>query len=225
MMKYLMFFIRHIPDMPKTVFYNLKLFDFRVAVKLPVFFSRHVKVQELRKNSIRIEDCEIKPFMIEFSNSGTKGVTGFRRSFIQVSGAGQIIFKGPAALTGGASLRIGKGTLTLGRNFYANRNFSVICSEQISFGDDVLLGWDICVRDCDGHQFFVDGERTDSVRPVCIGNHVWIGAHVHILKGTRIQNDSVVGYGSIVLSPFSEDHILIGGYPAKKLKSNVSWKE
>lgn len=63
-----------------------------------------------------------------------------------------------------------------------------------------------------------------SHKPVHIGNHVWIASEVKILKGVSIADGCVIALGSIVTKSFDEENILIGGFPAKKIQDNVSWK-
>lgn len=42
----------------------------------------------------------------------------------------------------------------LGNDFYANRNLTIQCEKQILFGDNDLLGWNVSVRDTDGHRIY-----------------------------------------------------------------------
>ena len=162
--------------------------------------------------------------MIKLGIEGVQGVSDHRKGFLMIGKEARVTFNGKASLSRGVSIRSQRGTIVFGQNFYSNCNMSVICSREIVFGNDVLLGWDISIRDCDGHKVYVDGVLSQGVKPVHIGDHVWIGAHVDILKGVRIPSGSVVAYRSCVLQPFEEENILIGGYPAKQLKSNVRWE-
>lgn len=56
-----------------------------------------------------------------------------------------------------------------------------------------------------------------------IGNNVWVGSEVTLLKGTVIPDGSVVGYGSIVTKAFDEESVIIVGSPAKIVKRNIRW--
>ena len=56
-----------------------------------------------------------------------------------------------------------------------------------------------------------------------IGNHVWIGANVTILKGVSIGDGSIVAAGSVVTKSIPEA-CLAAGVPAKVIKENVQWK-
>jgi acetyltransferase-like isoleucine patch superfamily enzyme len=53
--------------------------------------------------------------------------------------------------------------------------------------------------------------------PTKIGDRVWIGANVTILKGVTIGNDAVVGAGSVVTKDIPAKAIAVGN-PAKVIK-------
>ena len=56
-----------------------------------------------------------------------------------------------------------------------------------------------------------------------IGNHVWIGRRVDLLKGTKINDNSIVGFGSVVTGNIDESNVVIAGFPAKVIKTGVNW--
>jgi len=68
-------------------------------------------------------------------------------------------------------------------------------------------------------------ERTDIpilkqgniVKPVRIGNDVWIGTRVIILPGVDIGDGSVIGAGSVVTKNI-EPYSIVGGVPAKLIR-------
>lgn len=95
----------------------------------------------------------------------------------------------------------------------------------IDIGRDCMFAYDIDVRTGDSHSV-VDtktNKRINYAQNVQIGDHVWIGSHVSILKGIKIPDNSVVATRALVTKPFSEENILIGGIPAKKIKDNITW--
>lgn len=53
---------------------------------------------------------------------------------------------------------------------------------------------------------------------VQIGNNVWMGRGVMVLKDSIIGNNSIVGTGSVVTKKF-DDNQIIAGVPAKVLKN------
>ena len=57
----------------------------------------------------------------------------------------------------------------------------------------------------------------EDVKPVTIGNDVWIGRDAKILKGVRVGNRVIVGASSVVVRDI-EDDLIVGGNPAKIIK-------
>lgn len=52
--------------------------------------------------------------------------------------------------------------------------------------------------------------------PICIGNDVWIGASVIVLKGVSIADGAIVAAGSVVTKSIGTNEIW-GGVPAKQI--------
>lgn len=99
-------------------------------------------------------------------------------------------------------------------------------STNITIGDDCMFSYGIHVRTTDSHPLYDEfNNRLNPADDILIGNHVWVGADVMVLKGSRISNGSVVGARSIVTSSLeSRDNSMIVGSPAKVIKENVNWK-
>ena len=55
-----------------------------------------------------------------------------------------------------------------------------------------------------------------------IGNHVWIGKDVTILKGVHIADGAIIGAGVVVKD--IPARCLAVGNPAHVIKENVEWK-
>lgn len=98
------------------------------------------------------------------------------------------------------------GNLSIGSNCYFNNNCSITCLESISIGTDSTFGNNLVIVDHDhdfkNHCGFIKA-------PVVIGERVWIGANVTILKGSNIGNDSVIAAGSIVSGSIPANSIYI----------------
>lgn len=96
---------------------------------------------------------------------------------------------------------------------------------MITFGDNVLLGDNVIIRDNDGHKIFYEGKQKDNIKPISIGNHVWIASHVIVLKGTVVADDCVIGCNSLLAKPFKDNNCLIAGNPAKVIQEHIEWRK
>jgi acetyltransferase-like isoleucine patch superfamily enzyme len=104
----------------------------------------------------------------------------------------------------------------------------IICGEgkKVSIGKDCMFAFDISLRTTDSHAIVdaISNERINFADDIIIGDHVWVAAHVIILKGTEIQKNSVVALKSLVTKKFHEDGIVIAGVPAKVIKKGINWE-
>lgn len=99
----------------------------------------------------------------------------------------------------------------------------VICAaSSIEIGNQCLLGADVQIVDTDFHPLSAANrrfERADdkiACAPVVIGDNVFLGAGVRVLKGVTIGRNSVVGAGSIVAQSIPPD-VVAAGAPARVL--------
>lgn len=120
----------------------------------------------------------------------------------------------------GAKIYVNKGaTLCLGGG-YINHNLNLSCFESISIGTGVVISENVCIRDSDDHT--IAGSSKPITQPIVIGDHVWIGMNVTILKGVTIGNGAIIAAGAVV-SKNVPDNALVGGVPARVIKTGVSW--
>ncbi|MCM3363692.1 acyltransferase [Niallia sp. Sow4_A1] len=226
-MRKVMLLIKLLFSMPKTLYFNFKAFPFKQAIKLPILISYNTKIADVSRGTCVING-KITRFMIKVNfTNGSDGVNQSLKNsgFICVKKEGKLIFNGKANFASGVSIRVDKGTLVFGENFDCNRNCFFACRERIEIGDNVLFGWSVSVRDSNGHTIYniLDNSKDKNTEPVTIGNHIWVGANVDILKGTEIADDCIVGYNSCVTKKFKEKNCTIAGYPAKIVRENVGW--
>jgi len=208
--------------LPKTIYFNFKVFPVKIAIKLPIAISNNVQIKKIYKNSINIESDKIKFFMIKIGFGGSNAIREKKGIiYLNKKKGGKLIFKGSAKFSTGITLYNNTGITSFGNNFSANKNLFISCDNKITFGENCLLGWDVTIRDSDGHTILPEKE---SFKEILIGNHVWICAKVDILKGNVIGDNCIIAYNSCLTGFKCENNNLIGGYPAKLLKNNINWK-
>lgn len=220
--------LRSIRALFNTIRFNFSVFPFKTAVKFPCYIGSSFKFQKLYKNTVEIKGTIKRGMICIGTDHGSFGVECNRYNYWSVDKKCKVIFNGKIRLAHGCSLRCDQnGIIEFGKDNSFNQNFFCASNSVIRFGDDVLGGWNISVRDCDGHPVFdlSSGEQKANIKPVNIGKHVWIGAETKILKGTVIDDGSIVGFGSVVTRNFKgKKNSVIAGNPAAMIKDNIMWK-
>jgi acetyltransferase-like isoleucine patch superfamily enzyme len=118
-------------------------------------------------------------------------------------------------------LRRPGATVTIGARTYVNRRTELHCDDRITIGSDCAIAWDVQIIDSDRHTFV--GSSDGRPEPIEIGNHVWIGQRVIVLKGVNIGGGAVIAAGSVVTRDVGPA-TLVGGVPARVLKTDVEWE-
>jgi acetyltransferase-like isoleucine patch superfamily enzyme len=88
------------------------------------------------------------------------------------------------------------------------------CAGRIVIGDHVRCGANALITDTDWH---TDDPRTGPDAPVIIGNNVWLGVNVIVLKGVSIGENTLVGAGSLVTRSLPAN-VFAAGVPAKVIR-------
>lgn len=215
--------IQVIVGLPKSVYFNLHYFG-RSGWKLPVILSPKVKLSKL-KGKVFIES-DFRLGMIKLGFPATEAFDNRKLSFIWVND-GVVVFKNSASMHNGTSIR-NYGLLEIGNNFHIPATATIICYKRISFGDDVLVGWNFEATDGDAHKIYKKEDlsiRTNPNKEIIVGNKVWFGADVRLYKGIAIANNTVVAAGTrIYKNDVNCENCIIGGNPIQVIKKDVSWE-
>lgn len=120
----------------------------------------------------------------------------------------------------GSSISIGRDFTMEGGHIASTEGKSII------IGDDCMFSNDVEIRNGDSHPILdkETGKRTNNAALVTIGDHVWITAHVRVLKGVIIHDGSIMGDSSVVSAKFRESNSVYAGIPARLVKSNIMWE-
>ena len=116
-------------------------------------------------------------------------------------------------------LRVGSGTTMVEVHIAVTENSKVI------IGEDCMFANDIDIRTGDSHSVIdtQTGERLNFAGDVVISRHVWVAPHTVILKGVTIGENSIIATGAVVTKS-CEAGVIMGGNPAKLIKTGVTWK-
>lgn len=126
------------------------------------------------------------------------------------------------------SLRVSSdATLEIGADTSFRGNVAIHASEgcRLSIGEDCMFSSNILVRTTDSHAIYDldSGTRINPDDDIVIGNHVWVGEGVKILKAVRIGDGSVIGAGSVVSGEIPANCVA-AGIPARVLRENIRWE-
>ena len=112
--------------------------------------------------------------------------------------------------------------LVIGSNTNIGHSCSFAIGKSIRIGDDCLIAGETLMFDSSGHPSDPtarlarlpppDGE----VKPIKIGNNVWIGTRSIVTPGVTIGDNSIVSAGSVVIGDVPANTI-VAGYPARKI--------
>ncbi len=208
-------------SLPKSLYFCCHYFPLSVAIRLPVLVSYRTRLTDMRGEVILPQHPKMGGVQIGF---GFVGIFDEKRSRTMWQVAGKVIFKGRAGIGHGSRISVNEhATLEFGENFCITAESHIVTCKGIKFGDDVLMSWQCLVMDTDFHKIWDGDEQTNKDKEIVIGNHVWIGCRNTILKGVHIGDGCVVGAGSNVVKSIDATNAVIGGNPAKVLKTGVRW--
>jgi len=112
----------------------------------------------------------------------------------------------------------------VGSNVFINSGAVIDGRGGITIGNHVMIGPNVCITSST-HQYkdltlpmMIHGHE---LRPVIIGNDVWIGANATILGGVTIGQGAIIAAGAVVNNDV-EKFAIVGGVPARKIKYRMN---
>jgi len=110
--------------------------------------------------------------------------------------------------------------IVIGSQVYINRHTMIDADSLVEIGDQTMVGPFCYITDHD-HPVRLGkppGEGPLVSAPTRIGARCWIGAHVSLLKGVSIGDNTTVGAGSVVTKSLPAG-VVAAGNPARILKT------
>jgi acetyltransferase-like isoleucine patch superfamily enzyme len=92
---------------------------------------------------------------------------------------------------------------------------SIGCFKKIIIGKNVKVGANVLITDGDWH---LDDARVSDPKPILIGDNVWLGYGVVVMKGVTIGDNSVIGINSVVIKDIPSN-VVAAGNPCKVIKA------
>lgn len=146
------------------------------------------------------------------------------KSSIDIRRDAKLTIDGVVDLGAGTNIVVNEiATISIGNNTYIAGDSKIYANKSINIGNDCALSWGLTIIDSDFHSIIYNTVKNNVVcEPINIGNHVWVGCNVTILKGVNIGDNSIIAAGSIVNKDVPKN-CLVAGNPARIIKQDISW--
>lgn len=124
-------------------------------------------------------------------------------------GSGEILLQARAS---GSKIKIGA------RTAFSN-NVSIVAMKLVLIGEGCQIGDLVTIFDCDFHEInpATRNRSVGETAPVSIGNNVWLGSRVMVLKSVTIGDNSVIAAGAVVTKSLPAN-VIAAGVPAKVIR-------
>lgn len=121
--------------------------------------------------------------------------------------------------------RSSSAVVSVGSRTELSNNVSIVANASVSIGSDCLIGEMVTIFDSDFHDQDPTARRDPaqrarsdgSVGHVFVGDNVWIGSRVLVLRDVTIGNHSIIGAGAVVTGPIPE-RVMAAGVPARVIR-------
>lgn len=213
--------LRYLPHLVHSFYFCMKYFEFSKAIALPVFVHRKVEFHSL-KGEIKLKKHATGGIKIGFKGSEISSKND--NTVLNLKENSRLHFVGNAVIGSGSRLSI-DGSCKFGNNFIISKSTIIICDKKIVFGDNVLISWGVQIMDTSQHSFGCLNEAIVKhiAGEVFIGNNVWIGSLVTILKNSKISDNSIIATNTLINKLYQDSNILIAGIPGRIIKKDVFW--
>lgn len=128
----------------------------------------------------------------------------------------KLVLKNCIVSKGAAIIAKHGGVISISDTFIGRNSVIVACS-KIEISSNCQIAEMVVIRD-QNHRFDLHGQPIASqglsVKPIKIGENVWLGAKSTVLPGAMIGNGAVIGANSVVISEIPPRSVAVGS-PAR----------
>lgn len=207
----------------KSLYVSFRLCTFKDAIHIPIWVKWNTKLLSLKGRVAFPNGARFGMLQVGFSGVGIIDPR-YQRSILEIDGI--IKCMGAFFCIGSRICVLKSGVFEIGSNFQNSAQITIICSKQITLGDNVLTSWETLLMDTDFHHYIDEnGQASVMEKPIQIGDNVWLGARVMVLKGTTIPRGCILAANSVGAgSSFKEEKCILGGNPCAVIKRGCELK-
>jgi acetyltransferase-like isoleucine patch superfamily enzyme len=144
-----------------------------------------------------------------------------------IDGVGDIIVGKNVTFDGQSSIRfasrfVDRPKLIVGDGSALSHNCQITIGKQVKIGKHCRIASEVLIADSSGHPSEPSSRLAgappadEDVRPVTIGDNVWIGRRAIIMPGVTIGEGSVIASGAVVMTDIPP-HTVAAGNPARRV--------
>jgi len=205
----------------KSIYINFHYFPFSTAIKIPILVSKHTFLKQLKGEIILKHRPDFGLIKIGF---GDIGIFDKSRSRTILEIKGRITFTGKTHIGHGSKISVWEGAdLIFGDNFEISAESTIVATNKIQFGKNILISWNVLIMDSDLHSIYSEGILQNPPQPIKIGDNVWIGCNSTLLKGTIVGDNVVIGANSLLSRNYPINNVILAGNPAIRIKALTNW--
>ena len=117
-------------------------------------------------------------------------------------------------------------TVTIGEGTTFNAGCEILLHEpsRVQVGADCMIAGNVRLHTSDMHSVLdaSTGMRLNDAADIVVGDHVWLATQVIVSKGVTIGSHAIVAQRALVTKDVPAG-ALVGGVPARVLKTNITW--
>lgn len=155
-----------------------------------------------------------------------RGVTIGRGVRIDVLNGATLVIGDRTVIEANCQLR-SEGSVSIGPDAFIGMGSIIIAARSVQIGSDALIAAHVTIRDQD-HRFDLPNipyrNQGQTIADVVLGNNVWLGSNVCVLKGSIIGDGAIVGANSVVLGKIGPNTLVVGA-PARLVRHLDSQRE
>lgn len=218
-------------SMLNYILLGVYILDKRLTIKSSSFFNCLKSISISGCNSVLLESCLFNKSNVIVDGSGNKVTLSgeIYNCKINVSGNNNtIIIKNNCKIYNTTIfLNSHNSVLSIDEDSTIGSG-CIVCmgaGKNISIGKRCMFGDCIDVWNTDSHPIYSleTKQIINCSKDVFIGDDVWIGKYVVVLKGAHIGNGAICGMKSMVTKEIPSCSLCVG-MPARVIKNNVTWK-
>jgi len=177
-----------------------------------VYITSPIKMMEMRMRNIKISGCKFYGNVCFVRGNNTSISIGKNCTFRNTQDSNRMGVNHKCIFSTqheGAKLTVGEHCGFSGT--------TIGCFKEITLGTNVRCGANTLITDSDWH---LGDSRSREPKPIHIGDNVWLGYGVVVMKGVTIGENAVIGLNSVVTKDIPANCVA-AGVPCKVIKREL----